>query len=72
MTALHISTACDSGSVEVLSLEDPRNIRLHVRQDSAADFAQWFHFSLQGAAGVPVVLKFLNAAQCAYPNGWDG
>ena len=72
MTALHISTAFDSGSVEVLSLEDPRNIRLHVRQDSAADFAQWFHFSLQGAAGVPVVLKFLNAAQCAYPKGWDG
>jgi murein tripeptide amidase MpaA len=71
MTALHISTAFDSGSIEVISLEDPRNIRLHIRKDSAADFAQWFHFSLQGAAGVPVVLKFLNAAQCAYPKGWE-
>jgi murein tripeptide amidase MpaA len=72
MTALHISTAFDSGSIEVISLEDPRNIRLHIRQDNASAIAQWFHFSLQGAAGVPVVLKFLNAAQCAYPKGWQG
>ncbi len=72
MTALHIATAFDSGSIEVLSLDDPRNIRLHIRKDSASDFAQWFHFSLQGAAGVAVVLKFLNAGQCAYPKGWEG
>jgi murein tripeptide amidase MpaA len=72
MTALHISTAFDSGSIEVISLQDPRDIRLHIRKDSAADFAQWFHFSLQGAAGVPVVLRFLNAGQCAYPKGWEG
>jgi murein tripeptide amidase MpaA len=72
MTALHISTAFDSGSIEVLSLSDPRDIRLHIRKDNASAFAQWFHFSLQGAAGVAVVLKFLNAAQCAYPKGWDG
>lgn len=72
MTALHISTAFDSGSIEVLSLSDPRDIRLHIRNDNASAFAQWFHFSLQGAAGVAVVLKFMNAAQCAYPKGWDG
>jgi murein tripeptide amidase MpaA len=72
MTALHISTAFDSGSIEVVSLEDPRDIQLHIRKDSAADYAQWFHFNLQGAAGVPVVLRFLNAGQCAYPKGWQG
>ena len=72
MTALHISTAFDSGSIEVLNLDDPRDIRLNIRKDNASEFAQWFHFSLQGAAGVAVVLKFLNAAQCAYPKGWEG
>ncbi|NVO05060.1 MAG: carboxypeptidase family protein [Rhodoferax sp.] len=72
MTALHISTAFDSGSIEVLSLQDPRDIRLQIRQDNASAFAQWFHFSLQGAAGQPVVLKFMNAGQCAYPKGWEG
>ena len=72
MTALHISTAFDSGSIDVLSLDDPRDIRLNIRKDNASEFAQWFHFSLQGATGVAVVLKFLNAAQCAYPKGWEG
>ena len=71
MTALHISTAFDSGAIEVISLTDPRDIQLHIRRDTASEFAQWFHFSLQGAAGVAVVLKFLNAGQCAYPKGWQ-
>ncbi len=71
MTTLHISSAFDSGSIEVISLQDPRDIQLHIRQDNASEFAQWFHFSLQGAAGQPVVLKFLNAGQCAYPKGWQ-
>lgn len=72
MTQLHISTQFDSGSIEVVSLEDCRNIQLNIRQDNAADFAQWFHFCLHGAAGLPVTLKFLNAGACAYPKGWEG
>lgn len=72
MPALHISTAFDSGSIEVIHLEDPQDIQLAIRKDNASDFAQWFHFSLQGAAGVAVRLRFLNAGQCAYPKGWEG
>lgn len=72
MTVLHISTQFDSGAIEVVSLEDSRNIRLRVRSDSAAEFAQWFHFALHGAAGQPVTLHFENAGQCAYPKGWEG
>jgi len=70
MTALHISTAFDSGAIEVVSLDDPRNIQLNIPTDNASTFAQWFHFSLHGAAQTLVVLKFLNAGQCAYPDGW--
>ncbi len=72
MPAHHISTAFDSGAIEIISLADPANIQLNIRKDNASDFAQWFHFSLQGAAGVAVTLKFLNAGQCAYPIGWQG
>jgi murein tripeptide amidase MpaA len=72
MTALHISTQFDSGSIEVLSLHDPRNIELRIRADNASEFAQWFHFCLQGAQDLPVVLHFLNAGACAYPKGWEG
>jgi murein tripeptide amidase MpaA len=72
MTQLHISTQFDSGTIEVLSLADHRNIQLNIRKDTAADIVQWFHFSLQGAADLPVTCNFMNAGQCAYPKGWDG
>lgn len=71
MTQLHISTQFDSGAIEVLSLADPSDIQLNVRRDNASEFAQWFHFCLQGAAGVAATLRFLNAGSCAYPKGWQ-
>jgi len=67
-----ISCQFDSGAIEVLRADDPADIALHIRKDNAADIAQWFHFRLQGAAGIAVTLQFLNAGQCAYPKGWDG
>ena len=69
---LHISTSFDSGAIEVASLSNPGDIQLNIRSDSASEFAQWFHFALQGAAGLAVTLRFLNAGQCAYPKGWEG
>lgn len=72
MTSLYISTQFDSGAIEVLSLDDHRNIELRIRADNASEFAQWFHFSLHGAQGLPVTMRFLNAGACAYPKGWEG
>lgn len=71
MTKLHISTQFDSGGIEVVSLADTGDIQLNIRRDNASEFSQWFHFSLQGAAGVAVTLRFLNAGKCAYPKGWE-
>ena len=67
-----ITSAFDSGAIEVLSLDDPANIRLRLRKDNAADFHQWFHFRLTGAAGLPLRMVFENAATAAYPDGWHG
>jgi murein tripeptide amidase MpaA len=72
MTTLHISSHFDSGAIEVVSLQDPRDIQLRIRPDNASEFAQWFHFCLHGAKGVPVTLRFLNAGACAFPKGWEG
>lgn len=72
MAALRISSSFDAGAIEVVSLADPGDIQLNIRSDNAAGFAQWFHFRLQGAAGLPVTLRFLNAGQCAFPKGWEG
>ena len=68
MTQLRISSQFDSGAIEVLRLDDPNDIRLRIRPDNAAEFAQWFHFRLLGAQGQKVTLRFMNAGQCAYPS----
>lgn len=70
MHKLHISTQFDSGAIEVVQLERADDIQLRIRKDSAAEFAQWFHFCLHGAAFQPVTLRFLNAGESAYPKGW--
>ena len=72
MHKLHISTQFDSGAIEVVQLERADDIQLRIRKDSAADFAQWFHFCLHGAAFQPVTLRFMNAGESAYPKGWEG
>ncbi len=69
---MHISSAFDSGAIEVVSLANPDNIELKIRADNAAEFAQWFHFCLYGAADEAVTLRFLNAGSSAYPKGWQG
>lgn len=70
--AVRISHNFDSGSIEVVSLDDPQDIRLRLRADSAAEFRQWFHFRLQGAGGRRLRMVFENAADAAYPDGWPG
>ena len=69
---LKISTQFDAGSIVVHDLSDPQNIRLALRPDNASDFAQWFYFRLQGAAYQNCVMRFENAADAAYPAGWEG
>ena len=70
MTSLFISSQFDAGAIEVVSALDASDIQLRIRRDNASEFAQWFHFALHGASGQPVTLKFLNASECAYPEGW--
>jgi murein tripeptide amidase MpaA len=72
MGKLSISSQFDSGAIEVVQLDDSGDVDLEIRRDSAADIWQWFHFRLQGAAGLPISLRFLNASQCTYPKGWEG
>ncbi|OYU45713.1 MAG: hypothetical protein CFE44_06060 [Burkholderiales bacterium PBB4] len=72
MSSITISSQFDSGAIDVLSVADARDIQVNIRKDNASDFAQWFHFALHGAAQQAVVVRFMNAGQCAYPEGWSG
>ena len=49
---MRISSSFDSGAIEVVSMADAEHIRLRLRADNAAEFRQWFHFRLHGAAGI--------------------
>lgn len=68
--SIHISSAFDAGAIEVVRADEAHAIDLRLRKDSHADIAQWFYFRLQGARGQRCKLRFLNAAEAAYPEGW--
>ncbi|MCG5078857.1 M14 family metallopeptidase [Paraburkholderia tagetis] len=67
---ISISSQFDAGAIEVLSCEQPDDIRLRVRADNQSDFAQWFYFRLTGGRGERCVMTFENASACAFPEGW--
>ena len=67
---IQISSTFYSGNAEVLSLDDPRNIRLAIRPDVGDQHLQWFHFQLTGARAQPVRWKLTNASRASYPKGW--
>ena len=67
---MRISANFDSGSIEVVSAEDPANIRLRLRADNACDFRQWFHFRVLGVAGKALTMVFENASDAVFADGW--
>lgn len=67
---IKISHQFDAGAIEVVSTENADAIELHLRSDSHADVLQWFYFRVQGARGRQCTLRFLNAGQAAFPQGW--
>ena len=70
MTSIAITSAFDSGNIEVLGTEG--NIaRLAIRKDASSDFYQWFHFRAAAAPGEEVTLHITGLAASAYPKGWE-
>lgn len=69
---LRITSQFDAGAIDVVSCDDADAIRLKIRPDTQAEFAQWFYFRLTGAAGLPCRITFENASECAFAEGWRG
>jgi murein tripeptide amidase MpaA len=67
---IRVSAAFDSGNIDVIAADDPSDIRLAIRADSASPHYQWFHFRVSGAKGQPIVLKLTNAGGAAYTGGF--
>jgi murein tripeptide amidase MpaA len=71
MTAIQISSAFDSGNIEVLSI-DGTQARLAIRPDRESSFLQWFHFRVSGGRGQELELRITGLNGSAYPMGWPG
>ncbi|HEX8012566.1 MAG TPA: M14-type cytosolic carboxypeptidase [Casimicrobiaceae bacterium] len=68
---LKISYAFDAGAIEPIAFGRPHDIRVNIRADSHAAFRQWFYFRLQGARGCACRIRFENAGECTYVDGWQ-
>ncbi|MSR11183.1 MAG: hypothetical protein EXR84_05200 [Gammaproteobacteria bacterium] len=68
---MFISQNFDAGNIEVIACSTPADIQLRIRKDSNSDFYQWFYFRLTGAKAQRCTLKILNAADAAYPSGFE-
>jgi len=60
----------ECGNINVLSADDPNDIRVEIEMDGKADFFQWFYFKVKMPAGLRTI-SFMNAAKASYPGGWD-
>lgn len=67
---IQLSSQFDSGAIDVISCKRADDIRLRLRADTQAAFAQWFHFSLSGVKGVDCTITLDNASQSTFPDGW--
>lgn len=70
--SIRITSAFDSGNIELLDWPAPTRARLAIRRDAGGEFFQWFHFRVSGARGMPLTLDLTGLGQSAYPDGWPG
>ena len=68
---MHITANFDAGNIDVISLEDKKDIQLAIRPDVGGEFFQWFNFRLTGHVGEQYVLNIVNAGQASYLEGWE-
>ena len=69
--SIKISSQFDAGAIDVVSVTSAGDIDVNIRKDSHADIIQWFYFRVQGAQSTELTIRFLNAANAAYADGWQ-
>lgn len=68
---MHITANFDAGNIDVINLDDKKNIQLAIRPDVGGEFFQWFNFRLSGQIGEQYVLNIVNAGEASYLEGWE-
>jgi murein tripeptide amidase MpaA len=70
--AFSIEADFSSGSIEVLRARGQGPVELALRDDSAADIRQWFHFAVRSDSEKRRRLVIANASEATFANGWEG
>jgi len=68
---MYITANFDAGNIDVINIEDKKDIQLAIRPDIGGEFFQWFNFRLSGQVGEQYVLNILNAGEASYLEGWE-
>lgn len=68
---MHITANFDAGNIEVINLEDKKDIQLAIRPDVGGEFFQWFNFRLSGQIDEQYILNIVNAGESSYVKGWE-
>ncbi|WP_201537774.1 M14-type cytosolic carboxypeptidase [Psychrobacter immobilis] len=68
---MRITANFDTGNIDIISLEDKKDIQLAIRPDIGEEFFQWFNFRLEGQVGEQYVLNIVNAGESSYVKGWE-
>lgn len=71
-TAISIASDFDGGNIVVKDASHPEQIRLEIRRDTAADYFQWFYFSVTAQAGQSLGFSLDNAEKASYSDAWEG
>lgn len=67
--SLTISSSFDAGNIRVVQ-QDGTSADLEIVTDHMSDFYQWFYFRVAATPGSEVMLRIVNCAGAAYPDGW--
>ena len=67
---MHITANFDAGNIDVISLDNKKDIQLAIRPDFGGDFFQWFNFRIEGQVEEQYILNIINAGEASYTEGW--
>ena len=68
---MHITANFDAGNIDVINMDNKKDIQLAIRPDVGEEFFQWFNFRLSGDVGEQYVLNIVNAGESSYLEGWE-
>jgi murein tripeptide amidase MpaA len=69
---ISVTSNFDGGNIEIVSAAEAGNVQLKIRNDTKAEFFQWFYFRISGVKSKLLSMNILNAGEASYPEGWEG